>query len=62
MSHVFHILLSRIVSVVLAIVNVTILIVSPFEGEDLRHDSMTNTKNQSLSQEFDDELEISETQ
>ena len=62
MSHVFHILLSRIDSVVLAIIDITVLIVSSFEEEDSRHDNMTNTKNQSLSFEFDDELEIFEIQ
>ena len=62
MFHDFHILLFRIVDVVLAIVNVTILIVSSLEEKSSRHDSMTNTRNQSSSQEFDDELEISKTQ
>ena len=46
----------------LAIVDVTILIVSSFEEKGSRHDNMTNIKDQSSSQEFDDELETSETQ
>ena len=62
MSHVFHILLSRIDSVLLAIIDITILIVSSFEEKDSRHDIMTNIKNQSSSQEFDDEFEIFEIQ
>ena len=62
MSHVFHILFSRIDSVVLAIIDITILIVSSFEEKDSRHDIMTNIKNQSSSQEFDDEFEIFEIQ
>ena len=62
MFHVFHILSFRIVDEVLAIINVTILIVSSFEKKDSRHDNMTNTKNQSSFQEFDDELKISEIQ
>ena len=62
MFHVVHILSFKIVSEVLAIVDDTILIVSSFEEEGSRHDNMTNTRNQSSSQEFDDELEVSETQ
>ena len=62
MSHVFHILSLRIDSVELAIIDITILIVSTFEEKDSRHDSMTNTRDQSFSNEFDDELEIFEIQ
>ena len=62
MSRVFHNLSFKIVDVVLAIVDVTILIVSSFEKKDSRLDNMTNTRNQSFSREFDDELEIFETQ
>ena len=62
MSHVFHILFFRIDSVMLAIIDVTILIVSSFEEEDSRHDNIINIKDQSSFQEFDVELEIFETQ
>ena len=62
MFHVFYILFSKIDSVVLAIVDVTILIVSFFEEKGSRHDNMTNIKDQSFSQEFDNEFEILEIQ
>ena len=62
MSHVFHILFFKIVSVVLTIIDVTILMISFFEEKDSRHDNMTNIRDQSSSQEFDDELEILEIQ
>ena len=62
MFHVFYILLSRIDSVELAIVDITILIVLSFEEKGSRHDNMTNTRNQSSFQEFDNELEIYEIQ